>query len=71
MQPRHQYHRPLLDYQKDFHPLFVIFTTLRRWKLPPAARDMVLDCCIRENGQKFNRHAAVVMPDRVHLIYTP
>jgi putative transposase len=26
---------------------------------------------MKENGCKFNLHAAVVMPDHVHLIYSP
>ena len=47
------------------------FTTARRWKLPPEARDIVLACLVRENGHKFDLHAAVVMPDHAHLIYSP
>jgi len=70
-QPRNEYRRRLPHYKKDFQPVFVTFTTLRRWKLPPAARDIVFNCCIRENGQKLSLHAAVVMPDHAHLIYTP
>jgi putative transposase len=50
---------------------FVTFTTKRRWQLPAAARDIVLECVVKENGGKFNLHAAVVMPDRVRLIYSP
>jgi REP element-mobilizing transposase RayT len=61
---------PLTAPQKDDHPLFVTFTTDRRWKLPPQARDIVFECCIHENGKKFALHAAVVMPDHVHLIYS-
>lgn len=38
---------------------------------PPAARDIVLDCCMQQGGQKFNLRAAVVMPDHVHLICSP
>lgn len=65
MQPKYEYRRRLPHYEKD------TFTTRRRWKLPPAARDIVLACCLRENSQKFDLHAAVVMPDHVHLIYSP
>ena len=71
MQPKYEYRRRLPHYQKDDHPLFVTFTTDRRWELPPAARDIVLECCVRENGCKFELHAAVVMPDHVYLIYSP
>ena len=71
VQPKYDYRRRLPHIQKDDHPLFVTFTTDHRWPLPPAARDIVLDCCLKENGRKFNLHAAVVMPDHVHLIYSP
>jgi len=71
MQPKYEYRRRLPHYQKDDHPLFVTFTTNRRWQLPPVARDVVLECCVRENGHKFDLHAAVVMPDHVHVIYSP
>lgn len=71
MQPKYEYRRRLPHYQKDYHPLFVTFTTDHRWQLPPAARDIVLDCCLKENGRKFDLHAGVVMPDHVHLIYSP
>ena len=71
MQPKYEYRRRLPHCQKGDHPLFVTFTTDRRWQLPPAARDIMLECCVRENGCKFDLHAAVVMPDHVHLIYSP
>lgn len=71
MQPKYEYRRRLPHYQKDDHPLFITFTTDRRWTLPPAARDIVLDCCLNQNQHRFDLHAAVVMPDHVHLIYSP
>jgi REP element-mobilizing transposase RayT len=71
MQPKYEYRRRLPHYQKDDYPLFVTFTTDRRWRLPPPARDIVLECCLKLNGEKFDLHAAVVMPDHVHLIYSP
>jgi REP-associated tyrosine transposase len=71
MQPKYEYHRRLPHYQKDYHPLFVTFTTDRRWPLPPVARGIVLECYLKENGHMFELHAAAVMPDHVHLIYSP
>ncbi len=71
MQPKYDYRRRLPHLQKDDHPLFVTFTTRDRWKLPAAARDIVLDCCLKQDCRKFSLHAAVVMPDHVHLIYSP
>jgi len=71
MQPKYEYRRRLTHYQKDDQPQLVTFTTDRRWNLPPTARDIVLECCVKENGSKLDLHAAVVMPDHVHLIYSP
>jgi REP element-mobilizing transposase RayT len=31
----------------------------------------VLECCLHDNGEKFDLKVAVVMPDHVHLIFTP
>ena len=70
MLPKYAYRRRLPHYQKDDHPLFVTFTTDHRWILPPPARDIVYACCLKENGHSFDLHAAVVMPDHVHLIYS-
>src|SRR5260370_21649768 len=71
MQPKYEYRRRLPRYQKDDHPLFVTFTTDRRWILSPEARDIVLECCLKENLHKFELQAAVVMLDHVHLMYSP
>jgi hypothetical protein len=56
---------------EDHRPLFVTFTSHRRWKLPPAARDIVLQRILAENDEAFVMHAAVVMPDHVHLLVSP
>jgi REP element-mobilizing transposase RayT len=47
---------------------FVTFTTHKRWVLPAAARDIVLNSCLHLNGTKIRLHAAVVMPEHVHII---
>jgi REP element-mobilizing transposase RayT len=31
----------------------------------------VLACCLHDNEKKFDLKVAVVMPDHVHLIFTP
>ena len=69
MKPEYNYRRRLPHIQKDDRPIFVTFTTFHRWPLPPAARDIVLVCCLKENGSKFDLHAAVIMPDHSHLIF--
>jgi REP element-mobilizing transposase RayT len=34
-------------------------------------RDTVLQSCLHENQIKIELHAAVVMPDHVHIVFTP
>ncbi|MGA8868052.1 MAG: transposase [Candidatus Sulfotelmatobacter sp.] len=34
-------------------------------------RPIVLRCCLHDNGVKFDLRVAVVMPDHVHMIFTP
>jgi REP element-mobilizing transposase RayT len=38
--------------------------------LPPEARDIALHHCLHDDGKKIRLHAAVVMPDHVHLLFT-
>jgi REP element-mobilizing transposase RayT len=64
------YRRNLPHIQKDYSPHFITFATNRRRTLPDWARAIVLSCCIHGHGKKYNLHAAVVMPDHVHLILT-
>ena len=39
--------------------------------MPESVRDLVLRHCLHEHGTKLRVHAAVVMPDHVHLLLTP
>ena len=71
MQLKYDYRRRLPHIQKDHRPVFITFTTDHRWRLPPEARDIVLECCLKENGHKFGLHTAVVMPDHTHLLLSP
>jgi hypothetical protein len=52
MQPKHEYRCRLPHIQKDNRPIFITFTTDRRRRLPAEARDIVLECCLKENGNK-------------------
>ena len=65
------YKRKLPHLQRDFKRHFVTFCTFQRWVLPEAARTIVLGCCLHDNDTKHFLHAVVVMPDHVHLIFTP
>ena len=65
------YRRKLPHLQRDFKRHFVTFCTFQRWVLPEQARSIVLRCCLHDSDIKHFLHAAVVMPDHVHLIFTP
>lgn len=39
--------------------------------MPEMAREVVLKHCLHDHGTKFLLHAAVVMPDHVHMLFTP
>jgi REP element-mobilizing transposase RayT len=64
------YRRRLPHFQKTAHPLFVTFRELNQPPLPPEARDIVLPRCLHDQGKKIIPHAAVVMPEHVHLLLT-
>ena len=69
--PRAFYRRQLPHLQCDDKQHFVTFCTDHRWILPQRARSIVLECCLHDNGVKFDLRIAVVMPDHVHMIFTP
>jgi putative transposase len=51
-------------------PLFVTFTTVDRWILPPGARTIALRHALHDHGRKIAMDVALVMRDHVHLIFT-
>ena len=57
--------------QRDDASHFVTFCTYQRWILPECVRAIVLESCLHHNGTKFDLRVAVVMPDHVHMIFTP
>jgi REP element-mobilizing transposase RayT len=65
------YRRQLPHLQWDYKQHFITFCTDHRWVLPARVRSMVLECCLHDNGAKFDLRVAVVMPDHVHMIFTP
>jgi REP-associated tyrosine transposase len=69
--PQAFYRRQLPHLQCDDKPHFVTFCTDKRWILPERIRSTVLESCLHDNGKKFDLKVAVVMPDHVHLIFTP
>jgi REP element-mobilizing transposase RayT len=66
------FHRRKLPHlQRDNKPHFITFVSHHRWMLPEQARDIVLKCCLHDHGLCYYLHAAVIMPDHVHLILVP
>ena len=65
------YMRKLPHLQRDNKRHFVTFCTYQRWILPGWARTIVLRSCLHDNDVMHFLHAALVMPDHVHLIFTP
>ena len=51
--------------------MYATFCTHRRWILPEQVRSLVLQHCLHGHGTKYWVHAAVVMPDHVHMILSP
>jgi REP element-mobilizing transposase RayT len=65
------YRRKLPHLQRDDKPHFVTFCIHRRWMLPEDVRSIVLSSCLHDDGIKMKVYVAVVMPDHVHVIFTP
>ena len=63
--------RHLPHLEKPDRTYFVTFATRRRFILPEAARDVVLECCVHDHEKTCFLHVAMVMPDHVHMILTP
>jgi len=68
---KYRYRRRLPHLQRADCDLFVTFRALRTAVLPSAARDLVLDHCLRDHGNRTRLFAVVVMPDHVHLLLSP
>jgi REP element-mobilizing transposase RayT len=66
-----EYRRHLPHLQVEDKPLFVTFATFKRWVLPEPTRQVVLRHCLHDHGVKLQVHGLVVMPDHVHIIFTP
>lgn len=80
---KYRYRRRLPHLQKADADLFITFCTGARKTLPPEARDLVLDHCLREANvarapspatpqhPRIHLHAVAIMPDHVHLLLRP
>lgn len=64
------YRRNLPHIERPGGTYFVTFRTIGSLVLSPEARSVVLKHCLFDNG-RIHLHAVVVMPDHVHLLFTP
>jgi len=67
---RYEYRRRFPHYPRDDRPLFVTFRTLKTLELSPEARFIALQHCLHDDRRRIHLHAAVIMPDHVHLLFT-
>ena len=67
----YDYRRMLPHYQKAARALFVTFCKLMPPVFTAEARDAILKHCLHDDGKRYQLHAAVVMPEHVHLLLTP
>lgn len=65
------YRRNLPHYQPADSTVFVTFATRGRWVIPERLRSVVLQHCLHDHTVKAWFHGVVVMPDHVHLVFTP
>jgi putative transposase len=68
---KYDYRRMLPHHQKAGRALFVTFCKGNRTAFAPETRDAILQHCLHDRGKRYELHAAVVMPDHVHLLPTP
>jgi len=68
---KYEYRRRLPHYQKADRAIFVTFRKLIRDPFAVGARDLILQHCRHDDGKRYDLHAAVVMPDHVHMLLTP
>ncbi|HEV8659698.1 MAG TPA: transposase [Thermoanaerobaculia bacterium] len=50
---------------------FVTFSTILRRELTSQSRDIALSCCVHDHRLTFFLNAVCVMPDHVHMAFTP
>jgi REP element-mobilizing transposase RayT len=68
---KYEYRRKPPHYQPAGRRLFITFRKNNQDPFPPQARDAVLQHCLHDHGKRYELHAAVVMPEHVHLLLTP
>jgi AICAR transformylase/IMP cyclohydrolase PurH/REP element-mobilizing transposase RayT len=62
--------RNLPHIQRPGATYFITFRT-HQGQFSPEERDLVMDCCLFADRRQYCLHAAICMPDHVHLLLTP
>jgi REP element-mobilizing transposase RayT len=65
------YRRNLPHIQKFNAAYFVTYRTVGDLFLPARARTIALKHCLFDNGKRIELFAAVIMPNHVHLLFSP
>jgi putative transposase len=68
---KNEYRRNLPHLQAEDKPIYLTFCTYKRWHLPTSVRSMIIRHCLHDHGIKLHVHGMVVMPDHVHMVFTP
>ncbi len=63
--------RNLPHWQVGGSTYFITFRTRRGIELSPEERGVVVESCLHGHPDTWRLHAAIVMPDHVHLMLTP
>ena len=71
LERKYEYRRHLPHYQKSGRAIFVTFRKGNQIPFTLEARDAILHHCLHDHGKRYELHAAVVMPEHVHLLLTP
>ncbi len=71
MYEQRAFRRFLPHYQWQNAIFFDTFVTRDRFELPPVARDITLKHIVFDHERRMHLRVATVMPDHVHMIYTP
>ena len=66
----HAWRNDLPHMQNVGKTYFLTFVTHQRQELSPPERDIVLSCVRRAHRGAIFLHAAVIMPDHVHLLFS-
>jgi REP element-mobilizing transposase RayT len=66
-----EYRRNLPHLQVEGKTIFLTFCTKDHLILPESVRTQVLRHCLHDHASKIHVHGVVVMPDHVHMVFTP